>query len=84
MRPFLYLAPLLLLLTACDKKEEAAPEATEQVGMANPAAIYCGEQGGELEIRDAELGQFGYCHLPDGRVIEEWELYRADHPVVGE
>ncbi|KAF0806861.1 putative hemolysin [Alcanivorax xiamenensis] len=46
-------------------------------GMANPASQYCEQVGGELEIRDEQNGQVGYCHLPDGRVVEEWALYRS-------
>ncbi|WP_408735811.1 DUF333 domain-containing protein, partial [Acetobacter malorum] len=22
----------------------------------------------------------GYCHLPDGTVMDEWELFRRDNP----
>ena len=49
-------------------------------GIANPASVYCTEQGGKLEMREGAGGTAGYCHLPDGRVLEEWELYRATHP----
>lgn len=34
-----------------------------------------------LEIKkDKDGGEYAICHLPDGRSIEEWELFRADHP----
>jgi hypothetical protein len=49
-------------------------------GIANPASVYCTEQGGKLEMREGTGGTAGYCHLPDGRVVEEWELYRTTHP----
>ena len=52
----------------------------ETIGMANPASVNCGEQGGRLEFRTDAAGQSGYCHLPDGRVVEEWALYRETHP----
>lgn len=55
----------------------AAPPGPKGVGMANPASVYCAEQGGRVEIRKGEGGESGYCHLPDGRVVEEWALYRA-------
>lgn len=57
----------------------AAPSGTEPsaIGMANPASAYCASQGGTLEIRKGLDGESGYCHLPDGRVVEEWEFYRA-------
>ena len=46
--------------------------------MANPAAVYCAQQGGKSESVTTEAGQSSNCHLPDGRVVEEWTLYRAD------
>ena len=53
--------------------EEQAPA----IGAPNPASAYCVEQGGRLEIRRMPEGDVGYCHLPDGRVVEEWALFRA-------
>lgn len=51
-----------------------------QVGMANPASVYCGKLGGSLRIENTPGGQVGICVLPDGTEIEEWALYRRDHP----
>ncbi|EPG9551285.1 I78 family peptidase inhibitor, partial [Acinetobacter baumannii] len=45
-------------------------------GSPNPASQYCVEQGGKLEIRNEANGQVGYCHLPNGQVVEEWKLFR--------
>jgi putative hemolysin len=45
--------------------------------LANPASEYCVEQGGQVDIVDEAGGQVGYCELPDGRRIEEWEYYRS-------
>lgn len=55
--------------------------ATEETsaGIANPASVYCVSIGGRLEIRNEAQGQSGYCHLPDGRVVEEWELFRSQN-----
>jgi len=52
------------------------------VGMANPASVWCVKHyHGMLEIKkDKDGGEYAICHLPDGRSIEEWELFRADHP----
>ncbi|MBV7482955.1 DUF333 domain-containing protein [Bordetella sp. BOR01] len=50
------------------------------VGMPNPASVYCQEQGGQLRIVNTQDGQVGMCVLPNGEEIEEWELYRRDHP----
>ena len=66
-----------LLLAAC---AEEAPEDPAAVGLANPASVFCIESGGKLEIRDTPEGQVGYCHLPDGRVVEEWQYFREHHP----
>ena len=57
-------------LAAC-----AAPEPHSTVGRANPASKYCAQIGGRVEIRKETDGEVGYCHLPDGRVIEEWTLF---------
>ena len=66
----------LIPLAAC-----VAEEATSRAGLANPASQHCVARGGTLGIRTAaEDGQSGWCHLPDGRVVEEWALFRADQP----
>ncbi|MBI1492620.1 putative hemolysin [Halocynthiibacter styelae] len=65
---------LPLALLACNPVDTYPP-----VGLANPASVYCSEQGGEVVIRNTEEGQTGDCHLPGGRVIEEWEFYRANN-----
>lgn len=48
-----------------------------QFAIANPASVYCIEQGGKLEIVRTEKGDVGWCVLPDGRHIEEWRFFRA-------
>ena len=45
--------------------------------IANPASEYCIAQGGTLDIVDEADGQVGYCTLPDGTRVEEWEYYRS-------
>jgi putative hemolysin len=52
---------------------------TGQVGMANPASVYCTKQGGKLEIRsDAQGGQTGHCIFADGSQCEEWAYFRGE------
>lgn len=53
-----------------------APARRDRVGLANPASGYCLKQKGRLEMREGPGGTTGYCHLPNGRVVEEWRLYR--------
>ncbi len=64
---------VVLMLSGC----VSGAQTKESVGLANPASVYCAEQGGRVEIRKGANGETGYCHLPDGRVIEEWKFYRA-------
>jgi putative hemolysin len=49
-------------------------------GIANPASVFCEEQGGTVDIRnDAESeGQIGICVLPDGSECEEWAYFRGE------
>ena len=53
-----------------------AQETQQPVGIANPASTNCVNLGGALEIKDEVNGQAGYCHMKDGRVCEEWALFR--------
>lgn len=68
-------ASCTLLLTACDS-QPTVQTTPQPVSMANPASSYCIEQGGTLEIETQANGQVGYCTLPNGQRIEEWQLYR--------
>ena len=69
------LAISLLLFSGCGQAVAPAPK----VGMANPASVYCAQQGGKSERVTTAAGQSSNCHLPDGRVVEEWALYRSTH-----
>lgn len=79
------LLPFLLattaLVAACGS--DAEPRGTTpDVGLANPASVFCVEQGGTVEIVDETDGQVGYCNLPDGNRVEEWEYFRSENPAV--
>lgn len=54
-----------------------APAAPGDAQIGNPASQYCVDQGGTLELVDETAGQVGYCNLPDGTRVEEWEYFRA-------
>lgn len=58
-------------------------EESPMIGMSNPASDFCIQQGGKLEIRQEAAGEVGYCHLPDGRVVEEWAFFRAESGKAG-
>ena len=76
------LLPLLLAMAglgACGSDTEPTGT-TFDVGLANPASVFCVEQGGTVEIVDEADGQVGYCNLPDGTRVEEWEYFRSENP----
>ena len=61
-------------LAACSASEKQKPS---NVNVANPASEFCVKQGGKSEIKkDKDGNEYGVCHLPDGKVVEEWEYFR--------
>lgn len=74
---------LALFIIGCAKEiekpvEEKREEQNQQI--ANPASVYCEEQGGTLRIETEEAGQYGICTLADGTECEEWAYYRGECP----
>jgi putative hemolysin len=49
----------------------------ENIQIANPASVYCQEQGGKIEIRETAEGQVGWCVFIGGRECDEWEFFRS-------
>ncbi|MFD2441483.1 DUF333 domain-containing protein [Paracoccus kondratievae] len=46
--------------------------------MANPASVYCEGIGGRsMNHRSPDGSETGYCHLTNGEVVNEWDLFRA-------
>ncbi|MEN9505401.1 MAG: hypothetical protein RI958_1327 [Actinomycetota bacterium] len=80
-RSLLAAVPFLVVLAGCSDDVEPStttPDTTEDtVQIANPASQYCIDQGGTLEIVTEEGGEVGYCNLPDGTRVDEWEYYRS-------
>ena len=70
---------MLILLAACTATPTPAPTQLPTMGMANPASVYCTEQGNRLEIRTAADGsQSGVCIFPDGSECDEWAYFRGE------
>ena len=67
--------------TSTDNKyvNEDFPE-QKMIGAANPASVYCVEQGGESIIKkDNDGNEYGICKFNDGKEIDEWDFYRKNH-----
>ncbi len=52
---------------------------TEYTSVANPAAVYCVQQGGELDTVSENGERVTYCVLSDDERVEQWEYYRNNH-----
>ncbi len=50
-----------------------------EVGLANPASVFCIDNGGKLEIRtDSTGGQVGFCVFNDKSECDEWAYFRSE------
>ena len=72
--------PGALLLAACSSTSQPDAPKPPQIGMPNPASVYCQQKGGTLVPVQSPQGVRSDCRLPDGEVIDEWTLWRRDHP----
>ena len=72
----------MFVLSACSTQtpQPVTPTATlETVTIANPASVYCEEQGFKLETRtDQDNNQYGVCMFEDETECEEWAYYRGE------
>jgi putative hemolysin len=57
--------------------DPSVPTSEQPAQIGNPASQYCIDQGGTIDIVDEAGGQVGYCNLPNGNRVEEWELFRS-------
>lgn len=66
-----------LVLSWCNKTEPTENE--ENLGMANPASVYCEENGWTVQIvSDEEWNQSWLCMFDDGSYCDEWSYYRQE------
>jgi uncharacterized protein len=75
IRQAVLILAVIVAVPACG--DDAQPANTSTVGIANPASEFCIANGGHVDIVNDGGGQLGYCNLPDGTRIEEWEYYRS-------
>ena len=81
-QPGMLLVPIVLLAASCTPQSVATPAIptrTPAAAFANPASVFCEEQGFRLELRtDATGGQSGICRFPDGSQCDEWAYFRGE------
>ncbi|MDO6706518.1 DUF333 domain-containing protein [Photobacterium sp. 1_MG-2023] len=68
-----------VILSGC-----AGRVAEKPIGLANPAAMYCVDKGGKLDMVTEDGQRVTYCVLSDGRRVEEWQYFRENHPQLDE
>ena len=68
---------LVMAPSPIQRKNKQSKPGDDFTPMANPASMYCLEMGHELEIRETELGQQGFCIFPDGNECDEWDFYNG-------
>lgn len=71
----LCLFAVLLVVAGCATQKGGEHSQNQ---MTQLAAEYCESVGGETEVQETSLGIGRYCHLPDGRVENQWQLYRTE------
>ena len=60
-------------------KWKSFPKESLKTNIANPASVFCEEQGGRLEIRkDKEGNERGFCLFDDGSECDEWAFYNKE------
>ncbi len=69
----------ILSIEETDAVAPAEP-AGGMIGLADPAAVYCQEQGHAYEIRKNPDGsEYGVCILENGTEVDAWEFYYQNH-----
>lgn len=66
------LITIALLVAACSGGDD------NEGNLPNPASVYCEENGGKLEIRTGDDGEYGVCVFPDGSECDEWAYFRGE------
>ncbi len=71
-----------MVLAGCSTYEGATR--SNEYTAANPAAVYCVQQGGELDTVTENGERVTYCQLSENERFEQWEYYRNNHKEDGE
>ncbi|AUA33329.1 DUF333 domain-containing protein [Pseudomonas sp. SGAir0191] len=67
------------VLAGCSTTHPGGVNDEENIGMANPASVFCAKQGGQPSTeKDADGNEIGICTLQNGKIMDEWEYYRMN------
>ena len=79
IKPILFFMSLTaILMSGCALTPAEDPSSEPFTNMANPASVFCEEQGFQLEMREDANGTYGVCIFPDGSECEEWAYFRGE------
>ncbi len=67
-----------IILAWCNLQENQQNNLTWDVWLANPASVYCEENGWTLELIFDNGESYGICHFDNGERCEEREYYHWD------
>lgn len=81
MQTSICIASTALLLSACAASPHSGTaQPPSHVAIANPASVFCIQQGGKLRIEKTRQGEQALCVLADGQEVEEWAYFRKHRP----
>lgn len=66
MKIISFALPCLLVLAGCSTSSQPEAPKPPQIGMANPASVYCQQKGGTLIPVSTAQGVSNNCKLPGG------------------
>ncbi|PLX29059.1 YbhB/YbcL family Raf kinase inhibitor-like protein [Candidatus Parcubacteria bacterium] len=75
---FFLIFGLVIVGAGCSSAQVEDSQGEDTTGVADPAVVYCEEQGGEIKIAENEEESTSYCVFPDGGVCEEWAYYNGE------
>jgi len=61
-----------------DIEEEEEDDNNDDIGLANPAAVKCLDDGGTLEAYMTEEGAAALCVFEDNSICNQWDYFRGD------
>jgi len=64
---------IISVVTVIGASRAEGNPANAGAGLANPAAVYCSERGGDYLLAS------GQCRLADGRTVDAWRYFREQH-----